>query len=93
MPLHQGLGYIRVVDRHLLPHVRHRVDATKPFYASGKASGALAMTHLPAIPIPIPVRCMLHCRVDNNSGKQESSCPHIVPSELSTKRQPRYYVP
>ena len=48
MPVHQGPGYVRVVGRHLFPHVYHKVDKMKLFSASRRASRALAMVRLPS---------------------------------------------
>ena len=48
MPIHQGPGYIRIVGRHLFPHVYHRVDKLKLFASTRRASRALAMVHLPS---------------------------------------------
>ena len=46
MPVHQGPGYVRIVGRHLFPHVYHKVDKAKLFIASRRASRALAMVWL-----------------------------------------------
>ena len=48
MPVHQGPGYVRMVGRHLFPHVYHKVDKIKLFSASRRASRALAMVRLPS---------------------------------------------
>ena len=48
IPMHQGPGYVRVVGRHLFPHVYHKVDKTKLFSVSRRASRALAMVCLPS---------------------------------------------
>ena len=48
MPVHQRPGYIRVVGRHMFPHVYHKVDKMKLFSASRRALRALAMVRLPA---------------------------------------------
>ena len=48
MPVHQGPGYVRIVGRHLLPHVYHKVDKLKLFSASRRALRALAMVRLPS---------------------------------------------
>ena len=48
MLLYQGPGYIRLVSRHLFPHVYHKVDKTKLLSANRRASRVLAMVRLPA---------------------------------------------
>ena len=48
MPVHQGPGYVRIVGRHLFPHVYHKVDKDKIFSASRRASRALAVVRLPS---------------------------------------------
>ena len=48
MPVHQGPGDIRVVARHLFPHVYHEVDKMKLLSASWRALRALAMGPLPS---------------------------------------------
>ena len=48
MPVHQGSWYVRIVGRHLFPHVYHKVDKIKLFSASRRASRALAMVRLPS---------------------------------------------
>ena len=48
MPVHQGPGYVRIVGRHLFPHVYHKVDKVRIFSASRCASRALAMVRLPS---------------------------------------------
>ena len=48
MPVHQGSGYLRIVGRHLFPHVCYKVDKIKPFSAREGASRALAMVRLPS---------------------------------------------
>ena len=46
MHVHQGCGYVRMVGRHVFPHVYHIVDEMKLFSASRCASWALAMIRL-----------------------------------------------
>ena len=48
MPVHQGPGYVRVVGRHVFPHVYHTVDKMKLFSASRRALRTLAMVRLPS---------------------------------------------
>ena len=48
MPLHQGPGYVRIVGRHLFPHVYHNTDKVKSSSARRRASRALAMVQLPS---------------------------------------------
>ena len=48
MPVHQGSRYMRIVGRHLFPHVYHRVDKVKLFSASRRAARALTMVPLPS---------------------------------------------
>ena len=48
MPMHHGPGYVRVVGRHMFPHVYHKVDKMKLFSSSRPASRALAMVRLPS---------------------------------------------
>ena len=48
MPVHQGPRYVRIVGRHLFPHVYHKVDKVKLFSASRRASRAFAMVRLPS---------------------------------------------
>ena len=48
MHVHQGPGYMRIVGRHLFPHVYHKVDKMKLLRASRCTSRALAMVRLPS---------------------------------------------
>ena len=58
MPVHQGPWCVRIVGRHLFPHVYHRVDKVKLFSASRRASRALAMVRLPSsYPTILDVKC------------------------------------
>ena len=48
MPVHPWSGYVRIVGRHLVPHVYYKVGKIKLFSASLCASQALAMVQLPS---------------------------------------------
>ena len=88
MPINQGPGYICVVGRHILPHVYHKVDETKLFCASRKASRALATLCLPA---NYPPRCMPQWRVGNTVGMRGFNPPHIVPCGSLIRRRPPFF--
>ena len=87
MPVHQGPGYIRVVGRHLLLDVSHKVDKTKLFYTNGKASRALAMTRLPASYL----RQMSPLRVGTNVGRRGFGPSDMGPCGLMIKRRPPFF--
>ena len=63
--VHQGPGYIQVVDRHLFPYVYHKEDKTKIFCAI-RASRSLAMTRLRA---NYPYQ--MYAAVGNKVGQRE----------------------
>ena len=48
MRVHQGTRFVRIVGRHMFPHVYQQVDKVKLFSASRRAARALAMVRLPS---------------------------------------------